>query len=93
MDDRDGEWICCEHLSCQLEALHNLGKSTDRWREVESTWILLSKDANSCEDQTFQTSCKENKVSKFTSSLQKLVQTRTLKDSYTIYPLPSFSIL
>ena len=93
MDDRDGEWICCEHLSCQQEALHSLGKSTDPWREVESTLLLLSKDTNSWEDQTFQSSCKENKVSKFTSSLQKLMQTRTFEDSYTIYPLPSFSIL
>lgn len=43
--------------------------------------------------QTFQTSGEEYKIGKFISFLQKLMQTRTLKDSYMIHPLSAFGIL
>jgi hypothetical protein len=43
--------------------------------------------------QTFQTSCEEYKIGEFTSLLQELMQTRTLKYSYMIHPLSALGIL
>lgn len=41
---------------------------------------------------SFQTSGKEYKIGKFSSLLQKCMQTRALKDSYMIHPPSAISI-
>jgi hypothetical protein len=59
----------------------------------EIIWALDGEQYEYSRGKTFQTSGEEYKVSEFTSLMQKLTQTRTLKYSYMIHPLSAFGIL